>query len=315
MNQSDQIEHDFSPFIRVYKNGRVERLLGVSSVPASVDPQTGVESKDVVISPETGLSARLYLPKLSDTLQKIPTLVYYHGGGFCIESAFSPTYHRYLNSLVAEANIVAVSVEYRLAPEHRLPIAYDDSWAALQWVASYASGGGPEAWLTDHADFDRLIVSGDSAGANIAHNLAMRAGREGVGHGVKINGAILIHPYFWGSQPVGMEVSFRKEGKPDLWTYLCPSTTGLDDPLVNPVADGAPDLSGLGCTRVLVCVAENDFLKERGWIYYRALESSGWKGTLEMYAVEEEGHVFHLFKPTCENAGLMLKRLAAFFNK
>ncbi|GAV57734.1 Abhydrolase_3 domain-containing protein [Cephalotus follicularis] len=69
---------------------------------------------------------------------------YFHGGWFCIEAAFSPTYHNYLNTLVAAANIVAISVDYRRAPEHAVPIAYDDSWTALKCVASHSNGSGNE---------------------------------------------------------------------------------------------------------------------------------------------------------------------------
>lgn len=138
----DQIEFDFPPFARVYKGGRLERLLGTTTVPPSdEDPETGVASKDVVISPETNVSARLYLPKLVDPSRKLPILVYYHGGGFCVETPYSPTYHLFLNRLVAQANLVAVSVDYRRIPEHPLPAAYDDSWAALQWVVAHATGG------------------------------------------------------------------------------------------------------------------------------------------------------------------------------
>ncbi|CDP16411.1 unnamed protein product [Coffea canephora] len=58
---------------------------------------------------------------------KLPLLVYLHGGGFFIKFAFSPTYHAHLNVVVAEAGVVAVSINYRFAPEHPLPIAYEDS--------------------------------------------------------------------------------------------------------------------------------------------------------------------------------------------
>ncbi|MCD7453849.1 hypothetical protein HAX54_022345 [Datura stramonium] len=133
----NEVTIDFSPLLRVYKSGRVERIFGSPIVPPSPeDPATGVASKDIDISPE--IKARIYLPKLTNTTdQKLPILVYYHGGGFCLESAFSFLDQRYLNLIVAEANVIAVSVEYRLAPEHRLPVAYEDSWAALQWVGSH----------------------------------------------------------------------------------------------------------------------------------------------------------------------------------
>lgn len=182
LEPSSELAHDFSPLFRVHKDGRVERLTGTSTVPPSLDnPNTSVQSKDVTISPDSGVAVRLYLPKNSITppgedgglpSSKLPLLVYFHGGGFCIESAFSPLYHNYLNSLVAEANVAAVSVEYRLAPEHPLPIAYDDCWSALEWVSD---GGVGEPWLRDHADLRRVFLAGDSAGGNITHHIALRA--------------------------------------------------------------------------------------------------------------------------------------------
>ncbi|KAF4373460.1 hypothetical protein F8388_025154 [Cannabis sativa] len=71
----------------------------------------------------TLIGARLFLPLLptnTNNNKKLPILVYFHGGGFCFESAFSADHHQFLNSLVSEAKIIAVSVEYRLAPEHHL---------------------------------------------------------------------------------------------------------------------------------------------------------------------------------------------------
>ncbi|CAL5378797.1 unnamed protein product [Camellia sinensis] len=194
---SDEVTHDFSILgLRVYKDGRVDRFKGTDIVPPSTNPETGVQSKDVVIDPETGLSARLYIPRIPNPHRKLPLLVYFHGGGFYIVSAFSPLYHNYLNSLVAEANIVVVSVDYRRAPEHPLPIAYDDSWAAVKWVASHSSAAVGEVWLKDYVDFYRVFFSGDSAGANIAHNMGIRVGLEGL-DGVKLVGIFLVHPYFW----------------------------------------------------------------------------------------------------------------------
>ncbi|XP_048423861.1 probable carboxylesterase 12 [Pyrus x bretschneideri] len=158
---NEELSYDFSPMIKVYKDGRVERLLGTATVPPSTQPETGVQSKDIVISQQPAISVRLYIPKSAAT--KLPLLVYFHGGGFCIQSASSPTYHNYLNSLVSEVNVVAVSVEYRLAPEHPIPAAYDDSWAALKWVASHFDGkrkGGEEEdedWITSYADSQRVF--------------------------------------------------------------------------------------------------------------------------------------------------------------
>ncbi|OUZ99829.1 Alpha/beta hydrolase fold-3 [Macleaya cordata] len=326
-SRGSEVVYEFPPLLRVYKDGHAERIFVSKVVPPSVeDPKTGVSSKDVVIVPQTGVSARLYLPKIThprpQQQKKLPLLIYFHGGAFCIETAFSPTYHKYLNLLVAEANVVAVSVDYRRAPEHLLPVAYDDSWAALQWVVSHSNGQGPESWLNDHADFDRIFLAGDSAGANISHNMAMRAASNIADEKLsssrlKILGIVLVHPYFWGVKPVGAEERDmdKKEMMDKLWPIICPSstTTGNDDPLVNPVTN--PNLSTLGCNRVLVCVAGKDILRDRGWFYYETLGKSGWRGVVEILESEGVDHGFHLFNSRSEKAVKMMKRLVSFLNQ
>ena len=134
-----EVAIEFLPLLRVYKDGLVERLIVSPIVPPSFeDPETGVSSKDITISENPTISARLYLPKLTQPNQKLPILVYIHGGAFVIGSVFSSDHQQYLNSFVSQGRVVAVSVAYRLAPEHLLPIAYEDSWAAIQWVVSHS---------------------------------------------------------------------------------------------------------------------------------------------------------------------------------
>ncbi|XP_031266622.1 probable carboxylesterase 12 [Pistacia vera] len=309
-----EVAYDFSPVIIMYKDGRVEKLQGSEIVPPSLDPKTNVESKDVLYSPENGLSVRLHIPKNTNRNQKLPLLVYFHGGGFYIRSPFTPQTHNLLNSLVAEANIIAVSVEYRKAPEHPVPCAFDDSWTALQWVKSHVNGAGPEDWLNDYADFQRVFFCGDSAGATIAHHMGIRHGQEKL-EGVNVKGIALCHPYFWGKEPVGDEstdAEFRQR-REKYWRVACPSSSGCDDRWINPAAD--PNLARLGCRRVLIFVAEKDFLRTRGWYYYEKLKESGWGGNAEITETEGEGHVFHVKNPTCKNAVAMLKRIACFFNQ
>ncbi|XWS68008.1 hypothetical protein CRYUN_Cryun04dG0053300 [Craigia yunnanensis] len=103
-----EIATDAPPYLRIYKDGRVERLMGTDNVPPSLDPKTNVEFKDVLYSPEN--------------------------------TTFSPTYHDYLNTIAAEAKVIAILVDYRRAPEHPVSIAYDDSWTALTWIASHSEG-------------------------------------------------------------------------------------------------------------------------------------------------------------------------------
>ncbi|CAA3015608.1 2-hydroxyisoflavanone dehydratase-like [Olea europaea subsp. europaea] len=168
------------------------------------------------------------------------------------------------------------STSVRLAPEHPVPACYDDCWEAIKWVELHAGGQGPDPWLNEFADFDRVFLTGDSAGANLSHNVAIRASLD----------------------------EFRSEIK----------IVGLNDPRLNPTAD-LDMLSKLRCKNVLVCIAGNDRLKVRGQTYYDAMKNSNWKGEIEILVTEGEDHVFHLFKPTSENAIFLLKKIVGFMNK
>ncbi|KAK6946137.1 LOW QUALITY PROTEIN: Alpha/beta hydrolase fold-3, partial [Dillenia turbinata] len=259
-------------------------------VSPGLDPQTSVNSKDIVISPQTSLSARLYIPKLTNPPQKFPLLIYFHGGGFCFESSSSPKYHNHLNSLVSRANIVAVSVEYRRAPEHLLPVPYDDSWEAIKWVISQFSENGSESWIRDFVDPDRVFFAGDSAGGNIAHNMSIRVGSEKLG-GFKLVGVVLVHPFFWSNDSTGSEPRLEKKNMDprEFVRIVFPSAKdGCDDPHINPEKD--PNLSGLVCTKVLVYVVEKDFLREKGLGYVEILKKSGWSGDAEIMEAQGEEH-------------------------
>ncbi|KAL6213435.1 hypothetical protein ACLB2K_012882 [Fragaria x ananassa] len=92
----------------------------------------------------------------------------------------------------------------------------------------------------------------------------------------------------------------------ELWRFCYPLTSGTDDLFLNPGKD--PKLAELGCEKVLVCVAEKDSLKDRGWYYSEVLKKSGWNGVVEVMEAKEEDHVFHLIDNSCDNARTMLKK-------
>uniref|UniRef100_A0A0E0QK86 Alpha/beta hydrolase fold-3 domain-containing protein n=1 Tax=Oryza rufipogon TaxID=4529 RepID=A0A0E0QK86_ORYRU len=302
----EDVDFFFFPFLVLYKSGRVVRFIGTDTVPASMDPATGVASKDVVIDADAGLAVRLYLPNVANLTagkrgggDKLPVVVFYHGGGFVTESAFSPTYHRYLNALVSKARVVAVSVEYHLAPEHRLPRAYDDAWAALRWVLENA-GAGPEPWLSRHGDTARLFLVGDSAGGNIAHNVAMRAGGEG--GAARRRG----HPRRGSPRPLllGEAAGAVGDGGPG-----DAAVAGAD---VGVRVRGA---RRLGRARVLVTVASLDTLSARGRAYVAAARASGWGGEAVLYETPGENHVYFLVEPDGEKAAKEMDAVVAFINE
>ncbi|CAN6217952.1 unnamed protein product [Urochloa humidicola] len=316
MDRSTKLVFD-SPLLRVHDDVRVERFYGTETTPPGFDAVTGVDSRDVIIDGATGVFVRLYIPNhhllAAEHKKKLPILVYFHGGGLVLDSAASPMYHRYLNSVASKAPVLAVSVNYRLAPEHPLPAAYDDSWAALTWAAS-----GADPWLSDHGDTRRVFLAGDSGGANIVHNIAIMAGaRRGLPSGAFLEGAILLHPMFGGKEPVDGELRETREIMEKLWPLICPqSTEGLDDPRLNPMAGGAPSLRSLACRKILVCSAERDhYARARATAYYQAVKESGWHGSVEWLESVGEEHVFFLHKPECDESLALMDRLIAFLGE
>ncbi|KAL8541354.1 hypothetical protein ACS0TY_002561 [Phlomoides rotata] len=295
-----EVVFEMSPYFRIFTDGTIDRIPRSISTPASDDPNDAVLSKDVIVDSESGISVRIYRPRHHNPPQKIPVMVYIHGGAFCVGSASTPPFHTFVSNFVEKGNVIAVSVDYRLAPENPLPIAYDDSWSALQWIASHAEGNGPDPWLNEYADFRRVFIGGESAGANIANDVAIRAGVHQF-HGVEIVGLFLIHPFFGG----------KEEDR--LYKFLCPTSSGRDDdPRLYPAVD--PRIRQMAGRRVIFLLAEKDFLRDRARAYYEGLKKSEWSGEVDIMETEGEGHCFHLFDPSCEKAVAILDRLIAFFS-
>jgi acetyl esterase/lipase len=130
-------------------------------------PTAGVSNRDLRIpnGPARDIPARLYIP--AGVAAGSGLLVYYHGGGFVLGdiATHAPVCHY----LCARAQVRVLSVEYRLAPEHPFPAAFEDAMAAFDYAASHAEALG--------ADPARVAVGGDSAGANLAASVSIHTAR------------------------------------------------------------------------------------------------------------------------------------------
>jgi acetyl esterase len=142
---------------------------------ASVEPLT-------IPSPAGSIPARVYTPtRLRKVNGLAPGLVFFHGGGWVIGDLDS--HDVVCRKLADEGELMVVSVDYRLAPEHKFPAAVDDAIASTKWIAENARQFGIDA--------SRLMVGGDSAGGNLAAVVAIAA-RDG--NGPDIAGQLLIYP-------------------------------------------------------------------------------------------------------------------------
>jgi acetyl esterase len=132
---------------------------GVMEIPKPVLAR--VEDFSMAARDGHALPARLYAP----THEELPVLLYFHGGGFTIGSI--ATHDVLCRQLSHLAGCAVVSLDYRLAPEHKFPVAANDAWDALQWLATDAGKLGLDA--------RRLAVGGDSAGGTLAAMCAIKA--------------------------------------------------------------------------------------------------------------------------------------------
>lgn len=227
------------------------------------EPVSKVENRQIP-GPAGNISVRIYTPKGSGK-ESLPVLVYFHGGGFAIGDL--DTHDAPLRALANRAGCLIVSVNYRLAPEHRFPAAPDDAYAATKWVAEHASEIGGNA--------KRLAVGGDSAGGNLATVVALMARDRG---GPKLVYQVLLYP----NTDAAPRKPYRSWSENDgyiltkavsqrVYDQYIPDGVNRRNPYVSPL--WAKDLKHL--PPALVVTGEFDPLRDEGEAYAMELQQAG----------------------------------------
>ncbi|CAI0383711.1 unnamed protein product [Linum tenue] len=281
-------------------------------VPANANPIDGVFSFDVIVDRATNLLCRIYRPSDTDEppnvadLEKpvksessstVPVIVFFHGGSFAHSSANSAIYDTLCRRLVGLCRAVVVSVNYRRAPEHRYPCAYDDGWTVLNWVKS-------RAWLESTDSKVHIFLAGDSSGGNIAHHVALKAAESE--SGIEVLGNILLNPMFGGE--LRTESEKRLDGKYFVsvqdrdwyWRAFLPDGADRDHPACNPFGPKAASLEGVKFPKSLVVVAGLDLVQDWQMAYVEGLKKAGQqvkdlyleKATIGFYLLPNNAH-FH----------------------
>ncbi|XP_030473305.2 carboxylesterase 1-like [Syzygium oleosum] len=275
-----------------------------SATPDPTPPTISVLSKDVTINSSHNTWVRIFLPRHAlCSEEKLPLIVYYHGGGFIVGSAASTIFHEFCVTLASELSAIIASVEYRLAPEHRLPLAYDDAVEALHWVKTTR-----DEWLADHTDLSTCYLMGTSAGGNLAFHAGLRASASHHDlEPLKIRGLILHQPFFGGTQRTPSELRLANNqtlplAASDLmWELSLPIGVNRDHEYCNPVVDGGFKLSegldkmrSLGW-RILVTGYDGDLLIDRQGELAKLLKEKG----LSVVSDFTEGgfHMIDLLEP------------------
>jgi acetyl esterase len=201
-----------------------------------------------------------------------PVHVYFHGGGWVIGDI--ETHDGVCRSLANAAACVVVSADYRLAPEHKFPVAVDDAFAATRWVAARAATLG--------VDGDRMAVGGDSAGGNLAAAVALLSRDRG---GPPLALQVLVYPV---TQHAFDTPSYQEHADGYLltrsamrwfWNHYLRRPEDGEEPLASPLL--ARSLHGL--PPALVITAEHDPLRDEGEAYAARLREAGVPVTVTRY--------------------------------
>ncbi|WP_105968118.1 alpha/beta hydrolase [Streptomyces geranii] len=229
-----------------------------------------------VPGPHGDVPVRVYRPVTKDGL---PVLVYMHGGGWSIGGL--DTVDGVCRELASRAECVVVSVDYRLAPEHKFPIGFEDSYAVVEWVADHAGELG--------ADGGRLAVAGDSAGANFSAAICLRARDE---NGPHITFQLLAYPAteYGVERPSCVEQAeapmLSRQDVEWFWGHYLRDATDSKDPRATPSSAASHE----GLPPALVVTAEHDPLRDDGEAYGELLRAGGVEVTVKRYP-----GVFHGF--------------------
>ncbi|XP_048544781.1 probable carboxylesterase 15 isoform X2 [Triticum urartu] len=328
--EAPRVVEDCRGVLQVLSDGTTVRS---AAAPYTVEDRDDgrVEWRDAVYHAAHGLGVRMYRPARREGKGKarlrLPVLAYFHGGGFCIGSRAWSSVHACCLRFAHELPAVLLSFDYRLAPEHRLPAAHQDAAAALAWLRDRlapgpADGSGSDedvrAWLADSgADPGRLFVSGDSAGANIAHHMAARFGAAGLDP-VKTAGYVLVMPAFTSEAPTQSELgsrgsAFLSRDVAERYNRLAlPAGANKDYPLMNPLGPDSPGLGPVG-GRVLVVVGGDDMLKDNQVRYVDGMKAAGNDVELAVFAGKEHG--FFSRGPWSETSGEVVRVVGRFMGR
>jgi acetyl esterase len=223
--------------------------------------------------PGGDLALRIYTPVAAKS-EKLPTLVFFHGGGYVIGDL--DTHDGLCRMFANDANLRVIAVDYRLAPEHKFPAAVEDAYAAVCWIETNAAQLGVDA--------NHVAVGGDSAGGGLAAAVALMAKEKGA---PKIAFQMLLFPV---TQIGGKTASLHEFASGyflELATlewfydhYGEASDVDRSDPRMSPLL--AKDFAGLPPAYVMV--AGFDPLHDEGVAYAEKLRGAGVSVTVADYS-------------------------------
>jgi acetyl esterase len=231
-----------------------------------------------------------------------PVVLWLHGGGHTVGSIAS--YDSVCRRLARLSGCLVVSLEYRLAPEHKFPAALDDAWSALAWLTQHAASLG--------GDPGRVALAGDSAGGNLAATCALLgrdAGLQALRAQVLVYPAVAARPCFESHHEFAEGFLLTAESIRWFQHQYLNRPAERDDWRFAPLQ--APDHAGLA--PALVMVAGHDPLRDEGIAYADRLRASG--NRVELVNHEGMIHAFWSLGGAIREATRSMQRAADFLRR
>jgi len=240
---------------KVYEQTPAEARASMAARQAANPPGPEMAAVRDLTVPGRDRDVRVRVFRPSDT--PVATLVYLHGGGWVLGDLDG--FDSLVRRLAHATGAATVLVDYPLAPEHPYPRALENSWAALQWAIDTLPGLEPS--LADAP----VVIAGDSAGANLAAVLSMRAARVGV----PIAAQVLVYPVVDADFDTGSYLDPQNQLLLDrramqwFWDQYVPDVERRADPDVAPLRYSVPE----GLAPAVILTAEHDVLRDEGEAY------------------------------------------------
>ncbi|CAH8362027.1 unnamed protein product [Eruca vesicaria subsp. sativa] len=222
-------------------------MSGSSQASPNPFPPPQVESKDIIVDHSKSSRMRLYVPTTAlnggVASKKLPLVVYFHAGVFTSRNVFeSEIFTLVVGGIACEINVVVAAASYRLAPENKLPAAYEDGVDAVEWLRNNSE---EDEWLKSYADLSNVFLMGTGTGGNVAYNVGLRFAEE-VLTPLSIRGLILESPLFSGEELFPSErghlLTLTDVSVLDSYWMLClPDGADRDHEYSNPTVGAGPD--------------------------------------------------------------------------
>jgi acetyl esterase len=258
-----------------------QKSVSVTLAPASI------EDRVLAVGPKGRTNIRIYRPAAARGT--LPAVVYVHGGGWVLGDR--ETHDRLVRELTVGADAVVVFVDYDRSPEARYPVAVEEGYEVLKYVAEHPAEFG--------ADPSRIAIAGDSVGGNMTAAIALLAKER---KGPEITAQLLFYPVTDASMSTTSYSQFAegpwltRRGMAWFWDQYLPDVTKRADIHVSPINASSEQLRGLPQT--LIIVDENDVLRDEGEAFARKLAAAG--VTVESVRYNGTIHDFMLLNPIAE---------------